>query len=375
MDGGNSHYKDTIRRTQELEKQGLHFVGMGISGGEEGALHGPSLMPGGSAEAWEIMASVLEKMAAKDFSGKPCVTHVGSGGAGHYVKMLHNGIEYAVMQMMAEAYDLLKSCYELSPPQIADIFGRYQKGKLKSFLFEIAIPVLRQRDDLAESGYLIDRILDAAGQKGTGSWSAIDALERGGILSGVTAAVQARSLSARKTERLELHDAFDSTVKQPNIELKNFIPLLEDALYAGMICAYAEGLDLIAIAAKEQKWNVDLAEITRIWQGGCIIRADLLKQLHEALLKSQDESEHLFALPSMQALLKNHIPALRFATSVGLAAGLPLPAMSASLNYFTSMTRDVLPANFIQGLRDYFGAHTYQRVDREGVFHTNWGDL
>ena len=372
IDGGNSNYHDTIRRTHALEKKGLHFVGMGVSGGEEGALNGPSLMPGGSKEAWEMLAPMLKKIAAKDFNDAPCVAHMGSDGAGHYVKMLHNGIEYAVMQMMAEAYDLLKSLYGLDPNKIGDVFEQFHKGKLQSFLFEIAVPVLKRPDEESGEGYLIDKILDKAGQKGTGRWSAIDALERGIVLSSVTAAVQARSTSSRKEERAKFYQAFGPKTQKPNIELKNFLPLLEDALYAGMICAYAEGLDLIAMAAEEQGWNIDFAEVTRIWQGGCIIRAQLLKTLHEAYLETKGKPVHLFTIPSIQKLLKKHLPALRFGTSVGLAAGLPLPALSNALNYFSSMVRDPLPANFIQGLRDNFGAHTYERNDREGVFHTEW---
>lgn len=371
IDGGNSNYHDTIRRTQALKKEGFHFVGMGVSGGEEGALNGPSLMPGGSKEAWEQLEPILKKIAAKDFEGRPCVTHVGTDGAGHYVKMLHNGIEYAVMQMMAEAYDMLKSLYHLKPDEIAEVFEDYNKAKLKSFLFEITVPVLSRPDDLGQ-GYLIDKILDKASQKGTGRWSAIDALEKGVTLSAVTAAVQARSLSSRKEDRVILSESFAAKIQQPNIDLTKFIPLLEDALYAGMICAYAEGLDLIAAAAKEHQWDIDFAQITRIWQGGCIIRAQLLRTLHDAFDEKEVDPVHLFTISSIQELLKSHLPALRFGTSVGLAAGLPLPALSSALNYFASMTRDPSSANFIQGLRDNFGAHTYQRNDREGTFHTQW---
>ncbi|QQR83707.1 NADP-dependent phosphogluconate dehydrogenase [Candidatus Peregrinibacteria bacterium] len=373
IDGGNSNYHDTIRRSQSMPK-GIEFVGMGVSGGEEGALRGPSLMPGCNKEAWKVIRPLMQKIAAKDFSGKPCVTHVGPDGAGHYIKMVHNGIEYAVMQMMAEAYDMLKRMYRLPPQRISTIFADYNQGKLKSFLFEIAVPVLSRKDDL-KSGYLIDSILDKAGQKGTGRWVALDALEHGAALPTLTEAVYARSLSSFKKERLLLASLYKRTIPKPPIPLNEFIIVLENALYAGMISCYAQGFELIRITAEDQKWKLNFAEIARIWEGGCIIRADLLNFLHEAFLIEKGKPVHLFTIPSIRHALNKDIPSLRAITSVAVQYGVPALAFGTALGYFESMTSAILPAQFIQGLRDFFGAHTYERIDRKGSFHTPWSNL
>ena len=273
VDGGNSNYHDTIRRESELKKKNIHFVGLGVSGGEEGALRGPSLMPGGSKESWKLLKPILSKIAAKDFGGKPSVTYIGEDGAGHYVKMVHNGIEYAVMQMMAEAYDMMRKMYGMTPDQIADIFNLWNSGKLKSYLFEIAVPVLREKDNF-EKGNLVDFILDKAGQKGTGRWTAMDALQKGAVLSSVTEAVYARGLSAFKEERKKLSRQYKMKTKKAKYPQKKFIKEAGEALYAGIISAYAQGFQLINLAAKEHDWIIDMAEVARIWEGGCIIRAD-----------------------------------------------------------------------------------------------------
>ena len=371
VDSGNSNYKDSIRRTLTLKEKGIEFVGMGVSGGEEGALKGPSIMPGGSGKAWEALSPFLEKIAAKDFGGMPCVTHIGPDGAGHYVKMIHNGIEYGVMQMMAEAYDLLKNLYGLSAPDIAKIFHKFNRGKLKSYLFEIAVPVLSRKDDLSK-GYLLDSILDRAGQKGTGRWAAGDALDRGMVLPSITEAVFARSLSALKTQRVQLSKEYKKPALAQKMSLADFEPLLEQALYAGMISAYAQGFELMRMAAQEQGWPLDFAEIARVWEGGCIIRAELLNFLHKAFVSAKGKSVHLFAIPAIRKALQEHLPAWRKTVALATEAGVPTPALGTSLNYFEGMTQEVVPANFIQGLRDFFGAHTYERNDREGVFHTLW---
>ena len=373
IDGGNSHYKDTQKRTHDLESMGVHFVGMGISGGEEGALKGPSLMPGGSEESWEILKPILEIIAAKDFKGNPCVTYIGENGAGHYVKMVHNGIEYGLMQLMAETYHLLKNMYQLDNSKITEIFKTFSQGGLKSFLFDITIPILRKKDEFQE-GFLIDYILDKAGQKGTGMWTSIDALERGIALPSITMAVFSRNVSSQKEQRNELSKTFPRTKPTHLPKLEGIVPGLEKALEAGMISIYAQGFDLMRQAAQEEGWNLDLAEITRIWQGGCIIRADLLKTLHESL-KSTEEKTHLFAINQIEKILKENLESWQTIVSLAFLNGIPIPALSTSLSYFEEMTTAKLPANFIQGLRDFFGAHTYERIDREGVFHTKWNEM
>lgn len=371
IDCGNSNYRDTMRRSEELKEKNLQFVGCGVSGGEEGALNGPSLMPGGSPESWEYLKPIWEAIAAKDFDGSPCVTHVGEGAAGHYVKMVHNGIEYAVMQMIAEAYDLLKRIYQLSPDDIADIFAEYNKGRLESFLFEIVQPVLRKKDDQTD-GYLIDMILDKAGQKGTGKWTAIDALDRGVGLSSISEAVFARVNSSFKKQRSELSGFFPKEFGSPEIEKEVFIKKLEEALYAGMLSAYAQGLELIKLSAAENKWEVNLSEISRIWEGGCIIRAKILKFLTDTFKSSGKGNPHLFELTEIQEALQIALPAWRELVSLSIQSAIPTPCLSSALQYVDASTTERLPANLIQGLRDFFGAHTYERIDQEGSFHTDW---
>jgi len=374
IDAGNSNYKDTIRREAEWAKRGIDFVGMGVSGGEEGALRGPSIMPGGSKRAWKELSPILKKIAAKDFDGKPCVTHVGTDGAGHYVKLAHNGIEYGVMQMMAEAYFALKNIYGLKPNEISKIFKKYNKGKLKSYLFEISIPILTRKDEFKD-GYLIDYILDKAGQKGTGRWVAIDALERGVVLPTITMSVYARSVSSKKEERIKLSKLFKKPKVKPPIPLSKFIKELEGALYAGMISSYAQGFELIRTAAKEQNWKIDFAEVTRIWEGGCIIRADMLNFLHKAFIKAKGKPVHLFTIKEIRTALQKDLGDWRKVVSFGAITGVPMPCLATSLTYFEEITSQTLSANFIQGQRDFFGAHTYERTDRKGTFHTPWSNL
>lgn len=374
IDAGNSLYKDSIRRTEELKKKGIEFVGMGVSGGEEGALRGPSIMPGGTVKSWQSLSPILKKIAAKDFSGRPCVTHIGTDGAGHYVKMVHNGIEYGVMQMMAEAYQILKEIYGLKPTEIAKIFGNYNKGKLKSYLFEISVPILERKDEF-KKGHLIDFILDKAGQKGTGRWVAIDALERGATLPTITLAVFARTLSSQKDDRIRLQKLFKKPKTKPTIPLSKFTKLLEGTLYAGMISSYAQGFELIAIAAKEQGWKLNFAEIARIWEGGCIIRANMLNFLHKAFAQTKGKPVHLFTIKEIRVALQNNLTDWREVISYGASSGISMPCLASSLSYFEDITSERMPANFIQGLRDYFGAHTYERTDRVGTFHTPWSNL
>ncbi|NCP67766.1 NADP-dependent phosphogluconate dehydrogenase [Candidatus Peregrinibacteria bacterium] len=374
IDCGNSHFPDTIRREAELSTMGFNFFGCGVSGGEEGALRGPSLMPGGNKQVWENLEPIFTSIAAKDFSGNPCVTYLGENGAGHYVKMVHNGIEYAVMQMMAEAYDFLCKNFGLSAPEIADIFEQYNQGKLQSFLFEIAVPILRQTDDLAD-GFLLDKILDKAGQKGTGRWTAIEGLERGVDISTIIQAVHARTVSSRKEFRTQLSSQYKNPStgrKLPEEALPDIIPELESALYAGMLVAYAQGFDLLRQAAEEMNWELNYAEVARIWEGGCIIRAQILNTLHEAFEEANNAP--LWTIEAIVKDLQDAWLSLRAISFLGTQSGTPLFCLGAALSSLEAITEERNSANFIQALRDSFGAHTYKRIDREGTFHTEWGE-
>jgi 6-phosphogluconate dehydrogenase len=373
IDGGNSYYRDTQKRFVELKKRGIHFMGCGVSGGEEGALNGPSLMPGGSRGAWKSTRKIFEAIAADDFTGDPCVTYIGDNGAGHYVKMVHNGIEYAVMQLMSETYSLYRKVYKLSSPKIAKRFEKMNNGKLNSFLFEIAIPVLRKKDEKKGKCCLIYKILDSAGSKGTGKWTVIDALDRGVAVPSIAQAVFSRSISTEKKERVELEKIYPHQHKK-QMSLFKFDKTIEDALYAAILSCYAQGYDLIQKAAQEEKWAIDLAEVCRIWEGGCIIRAKLLNIMHNAYQQSKDRPQHVFALPAVEKIMKIHVPQLRKLVSTSVHTGINIPALSSSLYYFEAMTEERLPANFIQGLRDYFGAHTFKRTDEDGNFHAEWVD-
>ena len=370
IDCGNSNYQDTLRRAKELQKKEVHFVGCGVSGGEEGALNGPSLMPGGTEQSWEMLKPVWMKIAAKDFEGYPCVTNVGSDGAGHYVKMVHNGIEYAVMQMMAEAYDLLRKTYKLSSEKIADIFYEFGKGKLESYLFEISVPVLRKKDE-EKSGHLIDQILDKAGQKGTGKWTAMEGLERAVGVSSISEAVFARINSGEKNLRMELSKLYQKPKYSLEMIKDEFIVKLENALYASLLSIYAQGFELIKKAAEENDWEVNLSEIARIWQGGCIIRAKMLQFLTEMYKKSEDQP-HLLSVQEIQDSINESLPDWREVVALSIQQGIPTPGLTSALQYVDTLSSEHLPANLIQGLRDYFGAHTYERTDQPGTFHTDW---
>ena len=369
IDGGNSNYKDTQKRIETLKEKGIEFLGCGVSGGEEGALNGPSLMPGGSKKAYNKVSKILNKIAAKDFKGNPCVTYIGNNGAGHYVKTVHNGIEYGVMQMIAEAYEIFRSVYKLKAPEIAKIFKNYNRGKLKSYLFEITAEVLDRKDEY-KNGYLIDYILDKAGQKGTGRWTAIDALERAVALPTVTEAVFARITSGEKDTRKRLSKIYSKSKVKNKIPLNKFISKLGDALYAGMLSSYAQGYHLIQKTAEEEGWEIDLSEVSRIWEGGCIIRADILNFLHKAYAKNQNK--HLFEIKDISNGMIKTIPKLREICAFAQINGVAIPALSSSLAYFEMMTNENSSANLIQGLRDYFGAHTYERIDKKGSYHTEW---
>ncbi|HIK38339.1 MAG: decarboxylating NADP(+)-dependent phosphogluconate dehydrogenase [Geminocystis sp.] len=372
IDGGNSLYQDTERRTRELEATGLGFVGMGVSGGEEGALQGPSLMPGGTYTAYQELEPILTKIAAQVDDG-PCVTYVGPRGAGHYVKMVHNGIEYGDMQLIAEAYDLLKTGLGLDNQQLHEVFSQWNETEeLNSFLIEITANIFAKKDDVT-GGYLIDYILDSAGQKGTGRWTVINSLELGVPIPTIYAAVNARVMSAYKEERVAASRELKGMVSQFQGDVTEYINKLRDALYCAKICSYAQGMALIAKASVEFEYNINLSEIARIWKGGCIIRARFLDKIKRAFTDNPNLPNLLLAPEFKESILQRQ-KAWREVVALAHNLGIPIPAFSASLDYFDSYRRERLPQNLTQAQRDYFGAHTYERIDkpRGEFFHTQW---
>lgn len=367
MDGGNAYFKDTERFQQQLKEQGIIFLGCGVSGGEEGALYGPSLMPGGDRQAFEYFEEILGKISAEDFSGKACVSYMGKAGAGHYVKMVHNGIEYAEMQMLAEAYDLLKRIYKLSHAEITEVFRTLDAGPLDSFLTHIALDVLEKSE---EGTPLLDLIVDKAGQKGTGLWTSQEALTLGVPTPAITGAVFARGMSSLKDLRVELARAMPAQELAPAIMSTDFVKDLESALYLGRILNFAQGLELLRAADTEYKYELNFPEIIRVWQGGCIIRAKVLKNLHEVLMQTPNES--ILKSTWLQKSVQDNFQSLRRVVATAASHGVPLFSMNASLSYLEALRSSVLPANFIQGLRDRFGSHGFERVDKPGNFHGQW---
>lgn len=368
IDAGNSLFSDTERRMTSLASSSIHFLGMGVSGGEEGALHGPSMMPGGSREAFDRLAPLFQRMAAKDGSGGRCVAYVGAGGAGHFVKMVHNGIEYGDMQLIAETYHLLKVSGRTNA-EIAAIFDAWNRSRaLKSFLIEITADIFRMRD--AETGTeLIDLIRDAAKQKGTGKWTTDAALDLGVPVPTITAAVDARLQSSSKDLRMAAAAAVGP------LQLRSLtlpVGALRDALLLSKICSYAQGFALIAEANRVHGWGIDLPEVCRLWKGGCIIRSTLLRTFEEAL-RSAPPGTNLLFTPAILSLLRAKQHRWRAVVAKAALAGVPLPAHGASLSYFDSVRSAWLPQNLTQAQRDFFGAHTYERLDRPGTFHTQWG--
>lgn len=368
VDGGNALFTDTIRREQAVRDTGIHFVGAGISGGEEGALNGPSIMPGGTAESYATLGPILATIAAVA-EGEPCVTHVGTDGAGHFVKMIHNGIEYADMQLIAEAYDLLRNVAGLSAPEIADVFDEWNRGELESYLIEITAEVLRQVD-AATGQPLVDVILDQAGSKGTGVWTVQTALGLGVPVSGIAEAVFARALSSKPAQRAASRNLpGGGTVTVDNRDA--FIEDVRQALYASKIVAYSQGFDAIIEGGKEYGWDIKKGDIAKIWRGGCIIRAQFLNRITEAY--AQDPNlVVLLAAPYFRDAVTQAQDAWRRTIITAVQAGLPTPAFSSSLAYYDGLRAERLPASLVQGQRDFFGAHTYKRTDRDGTFHTLW---
>jgi 6-phosphogluconate dehydrogenase len=370
IDGGNSLFTDTRRRAAELEGRGLSFIGTGVSGGETGALEGPSIMPGGSLEGYREVEPVLTRIAAQ-VDGTPCCTYIGSDGAGHFVKMVHNGIEYADMQLIAEAYDLLRHALRLSPAQLAEIFATWDRGELESYLINITARVLGTTD--STGGALVDAIVDEAEQKGTGRWTSENALEMGVPLTSITEAVFARMLSSRRAERREAA----GVLAGPGGDLggatgaEGLVDDVRDALYASKIVSYAQGFEQMSAAADAFGWGVDLGAIATIWRGGCIIRARFLDRIREAY-GEHPGLRNLMLATFFRDALASHQRAWRRVVHDAIDVGVPVPAFASSLAYYDGLRRERGPGNLIQGLRDLFGAHTYRRLDAEGVFHTRW---
>lgn len=370
IDGGNSFFKDTIRREAALQGSGIHFVGLGVSGGEEGARLGPSLMFGGSEAAWQPLQPLLEAVAATDYSGNPCVARLGEGGAGHYVKMVHNGIEYADMELIAETTFLLKHMCGYSNLAIADRLEGWNEGRLESFLIEISAHIFRTREK--NGNFIIDAILDTAGSKGTGKWTAEEALELGEPAFSLATAVFARYASSCKNRRMMLSHAYKN---MEGARAMNGTPGgeadIEATLYAGKLLSYAQGYDLLGKASAAYGWNLDFGEISRIWQGGCIIRARFLAEM-ERLFKETGQEAAILLSPWAQEILARDTPALRTVSSQAILRGIPIPGILSVISYFDTMRTDVLPANLIQAQRDFFGAHTFQRRIDGPYEHFNW---
>ncbi len=370
IDGGNSFFRDTERRNRELATRGLNYVGAGVSGGEQGALWGPSIMPGGQPEAWKALSPILRAIAAKADDGEPCVEYMGPGGAGHFVKMVHNGIEYGDMQLIAETYDLLSRALGMSAPELAKVFADWNTGELQSYLIEITAEVLARVDP--DTGRpLVDVILDEAQQKGTGKWTSQTALDLGAAIPTIDAAVESRIISALKPQRV----AASRVLKGPSAayagDRQRLIDAARDALYASKITSYAQGLGLLRAASDEYHYDLKPADIARIWRAGCIIRASLLGDIMVAFQRDPG-LVNLLIDPVFAEATGRRQESWRFVVQTAVGTGVPMPATCASLSYFDAYRSERLPANLTQGQRDYFGAHTYRRVDKAGVFHTEW---
>ncbi|WP_142658781.1 MULTISPECIES: NADP-dependent phosphogluconate dehydrogenase [Enterococcus] len=372
IDGGNTFFKDTIRRNEELANSGINFIGTGVSGGEEGALKGPSIMPGGQKEAYELVAPILEQISAKAEDGAPCVTYIGPNGAGHYVKMVHNGIEYGDMQLIAESYDLMKNILDLSVEEMADIFKEWNQGELDSYLIEITADILTRKDDEGTGKPVVDVILDAAGNKGTGKWTSQSALDLGVPLPLITESVFARYISAYKEERVQASKILSRTNDfEFTGDKKELVEKIREALYFSKIMSYAQGFAQLRVASKEFDWDLPFGEIAKIWRAGCIIRARFLQKITDAYDKNP-EIENLLLDDYFVEITKKYQQSVRDVVALAVQAGVPVPTFSSAIAYFDSYRAERLPANIIQAQRDYFGAHTYERVDKEGIFHYSW---
>ncbi len=372
MDGGNSYFPDTERRSRELTAKGLVYMGVGVSGGEEGALWGPSIMPGGAPQGWSLVGPMLRAISAKaEEDGQPCVSYIGRGGAGHYVKMVHNGIEYGDMQLIAEAYDILQQVLGLSAAELAEIFATWNEGELDSFLIEITAKIFRRIDE--ESGKpLVDMVLDKAKQKGTGKWTSQNAMDVGAPIPTINSAVTGRIISALKEERVAASTLLPGPDAPPYTgDRQELIDAARDALYASKISAYAQGMALLRQASEEYGYGLNLGEVAAIWRAGCIIRARFLNHITDAYARNPALT-NLLLDDEFRAAVTQRLPAWRKVIQLAVARGIPAPAFSASLAYYDSYRNARLPANLIQAQRDFFGAHTYERTDRAGIFHSEW---
>ena len=371
IDGGNTNFKDTIRRNQELAKAGLHFIGTGVSGGEEGALHGPSIMPGGPRDAYELVAPILTQIAARAPDGTPCVAYMGADGAGHYVKMVHNGIEYGDMQLIAESYAVLRQVLGLSNAELAKVYGEWNAGELDSYLIEITAKIFAKKDPQTGKD-LLDVILDRAAQKGTGKWTSQSALDLGVPLPLITESVFARVLSALKDERVAASTQLHGPAATPFAgDREAFIESVRRALYLSKIISYAQGFAQLRAASDEYGWQLDYATIASIWRGGCIIRARFLQDITEAC-RNDARLANLLLAPSFRTIAQKYQAALREVVATAVHAGVPMPGFSSAIAYYDGYRAARLPANLIQAQRDLFGAHTFERIDQPGSFHADW---
>lgn len=368
IDGGNSHYTDTLKRINELKDIGFHFMGIGISGGEEGARRGPSIMPGGDEEAYKEVEPILKAVAAK-VNGEPCVGYLGHGAAGHYVKMVHNGIEYAIMQLISECYDLMHHGLQLTNDELHDVFAEWDSGDLKSYLLEITAIIFDKKDDKT-SNYLIDMILDKAGAKGTGKWTSQSGLDLPMPIPTIDSAVMMRNLSSLIDERKEAASIYKTNPETIDTDKKQFISQLRDAFYFASLMSYAQGLAMLTVASTELKMDIPLPEVVSVWRGGCIIRSAML-DLFKECYKNKD-LKNLLLDKTIAKLLQGKEASMRNVVSAAALHNYPAVGMMASLNYFNAYRRKLLPTNLVQAQRDFFGAHTYQRTDQEGIFHTVW---
>ncbi|TAI49153.1 NADP-dependent phosphogluconate dehydrogenase [Flagellimonas allohymeniacidonis] len=368
IDGGNSFFTDTDRREAYLKEKGINFFGAGVSGGAKGARKGPSIMPGGSREAYQFVKPIFEAVSAK-YKGEPCVTYLGPKSAGNYVKMVHNGIEYGLMQLTSEIYDLLKKAGNLSNQELHKTFDTWSKGRLQSFLVEITATIFDQKDDLTD-GDLVDMILDKAKQKGTGKWTSQNAMDLGIPVPTIDIAVSMREISALKDERIKADALYDRPTPE-NVVKDSLVKKAEAALYFAFIITYAQGMHQLADASKEYGYELELGEIAKIWRAGCIIRAALLADITEAF-KADAELPNLLVSPSFVSKVKETVDSARELVAYGANNGIPLPGLSNALTYFDAYTSNRLPLNLIQAQRDFFGSHTYERLDRDGIFHTEW---
>lgn len=372
IDGGNTFFEDTMRRNEELIESGINFIGTGVSGGEEGALFGPSIMPGGQREAYDLIAPVLKQISAKsDNEGEPCVSYIGPNGAGHFVKMVHNGIEYGDMQLIAEAYNILYDILGLSNYEIAEIFKEWNEGELDSFLIEITANLLNKKDPETESD-MVDVILDSAGNKGTGKWMSQNALDLGEPLSLITESVFSRYISAMKKQRVEASKILTGPKNSTVIQNKNeVVDKLREALYFSKIMSYGQGFSQMRLASEKYNWNLKLGEIAKIWRGGCIIRAQFLQKITDAY-EENPQLKNILLNDYFEKITRDYQESVREIVGTAIQAGIPVPGFSSAISYYDSYRSEHLPANIIQAQRDYFGAHTYERVDKEGSFHFDW---